>query len=88
MSIPTPAEWGERLRRYRLNADLTQIELAARAGRSQTTVSQAENGLVRPDAETQVAFADALGVSVTELFPRSEEEAALPEQAARCTGGH
>ncbi len=47
----TPAavaeELGDRLRRARLNADLTQAEVATRAGVSRSTVINAERGRVQ-----------------------------------------
>ena len=88
MSIPTPADWGQRLRQHRQRVGLTQEELAELVGVNQTTISQAEIGNRRPEMETQAAIAQALGVPISELFPRSEEEASLAERAARCTEGH
>lgn len=88
MSIPLPSDWGLRLRTARLAAELSQEELAARAGTTQTTISQAELGNRRPELEVQVAIAEALDVPVSDLFPRTFEEAELSERAARCTEGH
>lgn len=88
MSIPSPSDWGLRLRQQRLAAELSQEELAAQAGTTQTTISQAELGNRRPELEVQVAIAEALGVPVSDLFPRTDEEAELSERASRCTEGH
>lgn len=89
MSNPTEhswSAWGARLRAAREAAGLTQVQLAERSGRSQATVSQVESGVrARPDTDTQVAFATALGVPVTDLFPRDEAEADL---VVRCSGAH
>ena len=58
-------------RSRRLALGLSQQEMAERAGISQPTVSQVENGY-RPGAETRRRIADALNVSEAELFPQHE----------------
>jgi transcriptional regulator with XRE-family HTH domain len=83
VDIPSPADWGQRLRQQRLAAELSQEELAARAGTTQSTVSQVELGNRRPDLDVQVALAEALAVPVTELFPRTVEEAELAAETRR-----
>jgi DNA-binding SARP family transcriptional activator/DNA-binding XRE family transcriptional regulator len=68
---------GERLRRLRAAAGLTQEQLAARAGVSVRTVRQLELGAVRrPQAASVRRLAEALGVGEAELA------AAEPEQPA------
>jgi transcriptional regulator with XRE-family HTH domain len=55
--VPFP----QRLLAYRTAAGLTQAALGERAGLSAKAVSQAERGLVRPDAETVRRLAEVLG---------------------------
>lgn len=53
-------ELGDRLRNARLNADLTQAEVASRAGLSRPTVVAAEQGRVQ--LENLVAILVAMGM--------------------------
>lgn len=56
------------LRDARLRRNLTQDELAARAGVDQTTISSLETGRhTNPTLETVQRLADALGVSPARL---------------------
>jgi putative transcriptional regulator len=55
--------------RYRRG--LSQRELADRAGINVSTLSQIENGRVKPRAPTAFAIAQALGVPVDDLFASS-----------------
>ena len=50
------------------SANLTQMELAARMGVSRKTVNTVENGVFAPSVVIALKFADALEVSVEELF--------------------
>ena len=57
------ASFGDLLRRYRLAADLTQEELAERAGLSKRGISDLERGArTRPQRETIHLLGDALGL--------------------------
>ena len=65
----------EQVRRLRLQADLTQAELAARAGVTVETVARLERVLrgrlsanANPSLETMERIATALGVEVAELL--------------------
>lgn len=61
------------LRLARKAAQLTQAQLAERAGIEQATVSDLEAGKIRkPSYETVVRLARALNVSAEELFPLHE----------------
>src|SRR5262245_29444447 len=73
-------DWGDRLRRRRLRAGLTQAELAAAcqdalgahtAGRGvhQADVSRWESNARRPSDDQKVALARVLGTRVATLFP-------------------
>lgn len=59
------------LRRYREAAGLSQMELADRAGVSRQLVGAAEAGRNTPRVDAGLALADALGVTVEELFARA-----------------
>lgn len=71
------ASWAERLVEARLDAGLTQADLVRATDLTQGTISRYEGGLQIPSVGSQVQLADALGMSVTELFPRTPEEAVL-----------
>lgn len=58
----TVAQWGDDLRLERLRRRLRQADIAARAGISQASVSETENG--RGSPETCAAIASALGVDL------------------------
>src|SRR5215210_7492152 len=74
------APFGERLRRLRESAGLTQEELASRAGLTAKAVSALERGeRKRPYPHTVRSLADALGLS-------EEERAALAEAVRRRDG--
>ena len=58
------------LRTARRIADLTQEQLAQKAGVDQTTISALERGISRnPSYETVVKLARALNITPEELFP-------------------
>lgn len=61
---------GDRIRRYRLAKGLTQAELAKLAGASQRMINYYEVHGVSPPPELLVKIADALDVSIDELFGR------------------
>lgn len=54
---------GESLKKARIDAGITQAELARRLDVTPQTVSQYERGLINPKIETLRKFADALGVT-------------------------
>lgn len=63
------AEWGENLKAARIDAGLTQRQLAELIGASQYTISRLENGEHRPADGTKFALARAFGRSIDSLFP-------------------
>ncbi len=61
-------EIGSRIRRYREARGLSQKQLAARLGVSNSRVSNWEQGVNRPDADILAALCTALEVSPSELL--------------------
>ena len=66
------------LRRYRKAADLTQQELADRAGVSRQTILSIEKGRYRPSIELALLLAHEFGTSVESLFELVAKESAAP----------
>jgi transcriptional regulator with XRE-family HTH domain len=58
-----------RLRRKRIEAGLSQPNLAAKAGVSRSTVYRAEAGLCPTEAETLRRLAAALACEIADLMP-------------------
>jgi len=76
-------ELGDRLRNARLNADLTQAEVASRAGLSRPTVVAAEQGRVQ--LENLVAILVAMGM-VNQLDAFLPVQEISPLQLAKLRG--
>lgn len=70
----TPKQLGEALRRYRTLANLSQTQLAAKAGLRQATISQIEGGQGATRFETLCALLAALDVELI-VAPRSKSSA-------------
>lgn len=68
---PTNSNFGERLAALRKAAGFTQVELAAELGISQRMVAYYESPQAAPPAQLLPKIANALGVSIDELFGRS-----------------
>lgn len=64
-------DFGERLATLRKAAGFTQVELAAELGISQRMVAYYESPQAAPPATLLPSIANALGVSIDELFGRS-----------------
>lgn len=79
------ARWGPNVAAARQSLDLTQRQLGERAEASLKHISEIELGKVKPSIDMQVRLAEALGRGVTDLFPRTDDEAEL---AVRCSGAH
>ena len=56
------------VRRFREAAGLTQMQLAQRMGVSRKTVNTVENGVFAPSIVVALKLAEALDVSVQDLF--------------------
>jgi len=63
---------GEAIRRERSSLGISQDELARRAGLHRTYISDLERGARNPSVGTILKIADALQVTVSELFQASE----------------
>lgn len=53
----------------RVKENITQQELANRAGLSRDTISQIERGIANPTLETIILIANALNVDLNKLIP-------------------
>ncbi|HEV7823285.1 MAG TPA: helix-turn-helix transcriptional regulator [Mycobacteriales bacterium] len=72
MSDPHGATLGERVAELRTRRDLSQRELAAEVGRSESWVSQVERNVIPVERVPVLqALADALGVTVRDLRPEA-----------------
>ncbi len=65
---------GEKIKALRLASDLTQEELANRAGLSKGFISQLENDQTSIQIDSLADILEALGVGLSEFFSDSEEE--------------
>jgi transcriptional regulator with XRE-family HTH domain len=66
--------FGDVLRRYRSDRNISQEELAYRAGIDRTFVSRLERGIRQPTVTTLIGLGQALGVSAAELVREMEKE--------------
>jgi putative transcriptional regulator len=63
-----PDRLGNRLKDKRGELGLTQAELAEQVGVTRKTVNTVENGVFTPSATLAIKLAQALGLTVEELF--------------------
>ena len=61
-------EIGEKIKRARQEAGITQAELARRLNVTPQTIGQYERGLINPKYETALKFAEALDLQPSWLF--------------------
>lgn len=66
------AEMGERLRQARLNANLTQAEVATKAGMSRKVVVHAEKGRVQLESLIAIMLALDLAGQLDSFLPKQE----------------
>lgn len=66
--------FGAVLQRYRAVAQISQEELAFRAGVDRTFVSRLERGIRQPTITTLIGLGSALGVSAAQLVEDTEAE--------------
>lgn len=65
---------GNRIRNYRVESGMTQIELAKKAGLSQGYLSDLEKNRFNPTVTTITGIAVALDVPIAELLGINEEK--------------
>jgi transcriptional regulator with XRE-family HTH domain len=68
------AEFGKRIRQYRVNKRLTLRELAERTGITKGYLSKIEKAKKAPPVSTLINLAKALNISISEIFGEVEEE--------------
>jgi transcriptional regulator with XRE-family HTH domain len=68
-----PSDFTERLRQAREKKELTQSQLAERAGLQSSAISHFEAGRRSPSFDNLKRLADALGVTIDYLIGRVEE---------------
>lgn len=63
---------GKRIKEFRKKSGLTQLQLAIKTGLAMTSIANLEQGVVKePSIQTMAKIADALGLSLDELFGRN-----------------
>lgn len=72
---------GQRIRKIRKNRGKSLQELASRIGVSRSLLSQIEGGKANPSLNTLWSLADALGVHVTTLLKKEQDEEPIVEPA-------
>ena len=72
---------GARLERFRNDAGLSQTQLAAAVGTSQSAISQMESGDRKPSFDMLRRLAQALNISTAHLLGEEIEELRPEEQA-------
>ena len=81
-AAPSADSLGERLRRLRSQAGLSQRELARRAGVTNATISQVEQDRVSPTVASLHKIVAALGLSLSAFFSDASEGELVPFQTA------
>lgn len=74
----TAKKLGQRIRQYRCDARMSQEELAFKANISPSHLGQIERAVKHPTVDTVEKIAEALDVSVTELFSCGEASRSQP----------
>ena len=73
MKSPLSQLFGSCIRSLRLQAELSQVEFGERCGFYQTYLSRIENGNANPSLNAMEVIANALGLTVFELFEKVKE---------------
>ena len=71
--MPTMKELGKRIRKQRLERQLTLEQLSGKTGLSKSFLSQIERGLVEPSITSLKKIAKQFGFSVVNLFSKGNE---------------
>ena len=74
---------GACIRELRLQTGLSQVVFGERCGFYQTYLSRVENGQANPSLNAIEVIANALGMTVFELFDRVREQAPAPKKRRR-----
>ncbi len=61
-------EFGKRFKKYRLENNMTQVEVANLIGIDQTNISNWENDKTRPEYENLIKLSQIYDVSIDELL--------------------
>ncbi|MGH9344081.1 MAG: helix-turn-helix domain-containing protein [Terriglobia bacterium] len=75
----------ERLQQIRIHKEMSQYELAKRAGLSITSLDKVEAGETIPSCQTLEALADALEVPLYELFYEGQQTPQTPWLSPRAS---
>mgnify|MGYP002516718991 CR=1 FL=1 len=67
------SSFGDMLRFFRKQLNMTQFELADKTGISRSRINNYENGLREPDHDTTELFADFFKVSVDTMLGRTDD---------------
>jgi putative transcriptional regulator len=59
---------GNRIRAIRLAKNMSQMELGARIGKDDTSISRLENGKVNPTYTYLLQISEGLGITISELL--------------------
>jgi transcriptional regulator with XRE-family HTH domain len=69
MTDKTTEQIASKLRQFRLEKGLTQVELAEKAGINSNYYAKVERGDLKPSVETLEKIIKALGVKSSDVFP-------------------
>ena len=76
---------GNCIRELRLQTGLSQVEFGEKCGFYQTYLSRVERGQANPTINAVEVVANALGLTVFELFDRVREKVPLPKKGKKAT---
>ncbi|MEH7464094.1 XRE family transcriptional regulator [Bacillus thuringiensis] len=71
---------GQQIKYYRKLKKMTQKELGLRIGKKHNTISSYENGTNEPEQDALFSIANALGISINNLFPSTTEPYMISDQ--------
>ncbi len=83
MASQLSKQLGACIRELRLQTGQSQVVFGERCGFYQTYLSRVERGLANPTINAIEVLANALGLTVFELFDRVREQAAPPKKRRR-----
>jgi transcriptional regulator with XRE-family HTH domain len=80
---PLSKQLGACIRELRLQTGLSQVEFGERCGFYQTYLSRVERGLANPTINAIEVLANALGLTVFELFDRVREQVPVARKKSK-----